>query len=96
MPLDLRRPVDRETEFPAEHRAVRERRAVLWALENNCYYKSMIVVARYGFKDRASIHAKAMARRVGYESHIIALEAVDLANMIRQRHPGKQDAEDAE
>lgn len=49
LPSDLRRPVDRETEFLAEYHAVREstpilasrqslvRRAVLWALEINCY-----------------------------------------------------------
>lgn len=37
-----------------------------------------------------------MAHLVGYESHIIALEAVDLANVVRQRRPGKQDAEDTE
>lgn len=51
MPLDLRRPVDGETKLPAEYRTVREstpipasrqipvRRAVLWALENNCYLR---------------------------------------------------------
>ncbi|OQD78796.1 hypothetical protein PENANT_c080G09005 [Penicillium antarcticum] len=108
LPSDLRRPVDRGAESPAEHRAVRDstpipasrqvpvRRAILWALEINCYLQIDDCVIRYGFEDRASIRAKAMAHRVGYESHRVALEAVDLANVIRHRRPGNQDAKDAE
>ncbi|OGE46608.1 hypothetical protein PENARI_c167G04322 [Penicillium arizonense] len=37
-----------------------------------------------------------MAHRVVYSSHRVALEAVDLANVIRPRRRGNQDAKDAE
>ncbi|KAJ5766650.1 uncharacterized protein N7511_004266 [Penicillium nucicola] len=108
LPADLQRPVDRRAESPAEYRAVREstpipssrlvpvRRAILWALELNCYLQIDDCVAQYGFKDRASIRAQAMAHLVGYQSHRAALEAVDLANVIRRCRPGNQEAKDAE
>lgn len=105
MPLDLRRPVDGETKLPAEYRTVREstpipasrqipvRRAVLWALENNCYLRiDGCLVSLDMALSTDSRFVQGDGSPCGVRESYIALGVVDLANIIRQCRPGKQDA----
>lgn len=92
IPLELQRPIDRENEFPVEGRATREstpippgrkirlQRAILWALEVNCYLQIDNYVAEYGIKNGNSVQAEV----ISFKFLEIALEAVNLAHSIKE------------
>ncbi|KAJ6003766.1 hypothetical protein N7522_006458 [Penicillium canescens] len=101
LPLELQRPIDRENEFPAEDRTTREstpipvgrkvrlQRAILWALEIHCYLQIDDCVAQYGLKNGNSIQAEIF----NLKCLQVVLEAVNMANTIKEYRPGDQYSE---
>lgn len=106
LPHELRRPINRAGEFREEShtsgkytpipasRQIHVHRAVLWALEINCYLQIDDCVARYGFRDGGTVRTETTALRTEYESLEATLEAVDLAGSIRERRLEDPDSEE--
>lgn len=95
LPLELQTPIDREDESPVKDRTARGstpiptgrvtrlQRAILWALEINCYLQIDDCVAKYGLQNGNSV----LEEVIGAKTLEVVQKAVNLANSIKANGP---------